>query len=310
MAAPGEGEAGFRRFGPVPFLDLERTPGHLIRRVQRVHTSLWSQLVGSQPTGPQFAVLSVLARTPDLDQSAVGLAASLDKSTGAEIVRRLVHNGWLIVTTDPADRRRKLLRLSRPASAALVDLTRTVIEVQRALLAPLSTAASARLVAQLAELAYAGDPPRLVAFGSASGPIGLDVSTTPGYLIRRAQQTHAARWTERFNGELTGPQYAVLCALAQHGRLGQMTVGDTAALDKSSAAEVVDRLIARHLVIASPDPDDRRRKQLRLSDTALTDMDRITSLAAAVEAELLNFLPAARRKAFLTDLASLVRRAG
>ena len=248
-----------------------------------------------------------------MDQRAVGVAASLDKSTTADIVRRLARNSWLTVTADHADRRRKLLTLSRPAVAALADLTRTVATVQLEVLRPLPAAAAQRLVDQLALLAYDGHPPAISgeltgpASDVPSGSTGLDLRTTPGHLIRRAQQAHAVRWARRFNGELTGPQYAVLCALAVQDGADQATVGDAAALDKSSVAQVVQRLIARNMVTAAADPGDGRRKQLRLCPGVSAEMIGITALAAEVEAQFLGFISPGERTEFLSDLAAVAR---
>lgn len=262
--------------------------------------------MGSEPTGPQFAVLSAVLRCPEMDQRAAGLAASLDKSSTAEIVRRLVRNGWLTIVPDESDGRRKLLKVTRPAGAALKELTSAVGQVQRELLSPLDRRSAGRFVSDLALLAYEGFPPPPLPESSYLAA-GLELSATPGYLLRRAQQMHTAQWATQFDGELTGPQYAVLCALAVNGGADQATIGEAAALDKSTVAEVVDRLIARQLVAAAPDPVDRRRKRLDLTADAVTELDRFTKVAQDVQANLMNFLPSAARARFLIDLAAVAR---
>ncbi|GAA1236080.1 hypothetical protein GCM10009676_20270 [Prauserella halophila] len=286
----------------VPTLELARTPGHLIRRAQRVHGALWTRYVGAEPTGPQFAVLSSIASRPGLDQTTVGAMSSLDKSSTKDIVRRLAHHGWITVDPDPDDRRRKVLHLSRPARAALKALTDQATRVQKALLAPLEPAQRQDFVRDLAILAYEGSPP-----STAHLPehLGLELSTTPGHLIRRAQQAYTTRWADRFEGKLTGPQYAVLCALAGQEPSDQARLGDAASLDKSSIAEVVDRLAARGLITIITGTGDRRRKKLLLSTSARVALPEFTETAADVQSELMGLLPAKARTPFLDSLAAI-----
>jgi DNA-binding MarR family transcriptional regulator len=289
--------------GPaVPTLELASTPGHLIRRAQRVHGMLWTRYVGVEPTGPQFAVLSSIASRPGLDQTTAGTMASLDKSSTKDIVRRLVRHGWITADPDPADRRRKVLHLSRPARAALQALTNRAGLVQEALLAPLDRAQRQAFVRDLATLAYEGAPPTHTPIRD---ELGLELSTTPGHLIRRAQQAYTMRWTARFQGRLTGPQYAVLCALARHEPSDQASLGEAASLDKSSIAEVVERLAARELITVIADAADRRRKKLLLSGTARTALPELTTAAADVQAELMDLLPSEARAPFLGMLATI-----
>ncbi|WP_409332930.1 MarR family winged helix-turn-helix transcriptional regulator [Trujillonella humicola] len=283
-------------------MELASTPGHLIRRAQRVHSALWSRLVGREPTGPQFAVLSSIAAQPGLDQTTVGALASLDKASTTDVVRRLVRHGWIIAEPDPADLRRRVLHLSRPARAALEALTERAAAVQSALLAPLDPGQAARLVRDLATLAYEGRPPTEQ---QRTGDLGLRLSTTPGHLIRRAQQAYTVRWTQRFQGALTGPQYAVLCALAQNQPSDQSTLGEEAFLDKSSIAEVVDRLVTRGLVAAVANDADRRRKVLVLADAGREALPAMTEGAAAVQAELMDLLPRSAHTGFLEALAAV-----
>lgn len=288
--------------GPAPaVLDLARTPGHLIRRVQRAHVARWARTVGTELTGPQFAVLSGIAGHPGIDQVTVGEEAALDKSTTVGIVRRLVRDGWVVAEADPSDRRRKMLDLSAPARAALGQITGRVRQVQDALLAPLAQTRRLELVDDLAVLAYEGAPPP----ARDRSDLGLESSTTIGHLIRRAQHVHNACWATAFEGAVTAPQYAVLAAVARLGPVDQVSVGTEAALDRSSLSEVVDRLVGKGLLEVEDDPDDRRRKRLRLAPHAHTALPGMTSTAAEVQATLMSHLPAARRGRLVDALAAV-----
>jgi MarR family transcriptional regulator, lower aerobic nicotinate degradation pathway regulator len=151
--------------GPVPppaddqddriaVLGLSVAPGHLLRRAEQVHGLLWSQHVRGLLTPPQYALLCCLAWRPATDQTAAGEMASLDKSSTADIVARLRRRNWLLDTRDDADRRRKLLALTRQAYDALAEVTPAVQIVQRRLVAPLSPAEQDKVISLLRRIAY------------------------------------------------------------------------------------------------------------------------------------------------------------
>src|SRR3712207_5904930 len=123
---------------PVAALPLGTTMGHLLRRAQQVHTALWAREFNGDLTGPQYALLSVLARAGGVDQRSAGRLASLDKSTAADVIARLQRNGWLGREKDPSDGRRNVLFLSTPARAALQQITVRAAQIQRQLLEPLT----------------------------------------------------------------------------------------------------------------------------------------------------------------------------
>ena len=70
----------------------------------------------------------------------------------------------------------------------------------------------------------------------------MQLAGSPGYLIRRAQQVHATIWSTVFGGDLTGPQYAVLLAVANGESMDQALIGARASLDSSTVADIVARL--------------------------------------------------------------------
>ena len=86
--------------------------GHLIRRAQQIHTLLWNSEVSDEVTSPQVLVLVALSRAPGMDQRTLGASVSLDRSTTADVVDRMMKRGLLERTRDPNDRRRNILRLT------------------------------------------------------------------------------------------------------------------------------------------------------------------------------------------------------
>lgn len=284
---------------------LHDTPGHLIRRAQQRHALLWTRefSVDLDITSPQYAVLSVIAGQERLDQRAAGARASLDKSSTADVVARLEAQGWLRFTQDPADGRRKTLRLTPLARAALKEVTSRVSLVQQRLLDSVPVEQRAPFVDALRLVAYAGNVP---APGEGSD-VTLAFRDAPGHLIRRAQQVHTVAWGVEVGRTLTAPQYAVLNALWHHPEgIDQSTSGELASLDKSSMADIVRRLVRRGWVARERDPADARRRLLFLTDTVREELAQLTPAVRRVQDRLLAPLAdSARRELFLAGCRAL-----
>ena len=73
---------------------------------------MWNAEVSDEVTSPQIMILVALARTPGVDQRTLGETVSLDRSTTADIIERLMKRGFLERARDPKDRRRNLLQLT------------------------------------------------------------------------------------------------------------------------------------------------------------------------------------------------------
>jgi DNA-binding MarR family transcriptional regulator len=281
-------------------MPLVSLPGYLIRRSQTVHNALWAELVPGDLTGPQYAVLSALAVFPGSDQQRVAMRASLDKTSAADVVARLVRKGWIERRRDRADGRRYLLSLTQAASLALSSITPRVSAVQDALLAPLRASRRAPFLTQLTAVARIS-PGELHVAHQDTVPV-LELAT-PGHLIRCAQQVHTAYWADLVAGALTGPQYAVLHVIGRWPGINQRRLGELAALDKSTTADIVHRLTGRGWIEREQDPADGRGRVLSLTPGAITGLAGIHPKAELVQRRLLDPLRPSERTDFLRDLA-------
>jgi DNA-binding MarR family transcriptional regulator len=281
-------------------MQLVSIPGHLIRRSQTVHNALWAKLVPGDLTGPQYAVLSVLAAFPHSDQQQVVRLASLDKSSGADVVARLVRKAWIERERNRDDARRYLLSLTQAASIALSSITPQVRAVQDALLAPLRAARRPAFVNELAAVARVAADELHGAHQDAYPVLELAV---PGHLIRCAQQIHTAYWAEIMDGQLTGPQYAVLHAVGRWPGINQRRLGELAALDSSTTTDIVNRLAGRGWITREKDPADGRGRVLTLAPEAVKSLAGVHPKVELVQQRLLEPLRAGERKSFLRDLA-------
>ncbi|MGW7364545.1 MarR family winged helix-turn-helix transcriptional regulator [Streptomyces sp. NPDC054841] len=121
----------------MPALDLSTHPGHLARRLQQSHTLLWNTIVSEEVTSPQFAVLNTLIGEDGLDQRTVGERVGLDRSTIAEVIRRLVGRGLVDKVRDAKDGRRSVLRATEEGERVHRKLSGRTARMNQIFLAPL-----------------------------------------------------------------------------------------------------------------------------------------------------------------------------
>ena len=129
--------------------ELRQHPGHLIRRAQQVHDWLWNVRVSEVVTSPQFAVLYTLRDRPDIDQKTLGEQVSLDRSTAAEVVKRLTERGLVRRLRDPNDRRRNRLRLTAAGIRTVERLTPLAEQMNGMLVSVLSASEQTQLLRML-----------------------------------------------------------------------------------------------------------------------------------------------------------------
>lgn len=132
--------------------------GHLLRRAQQVHLAAWNRDVSTEITSVQFAALSVLSRHPGSSQASLGAQLDLDRSTIADLVRRLAARGLITQVRDTVDRRRNVLEITAQGAAVLSRLQPRVEAMEPLVtggLSPSERDEFRRMLAQV--LATAGD---------------------------------------------------------------------------------------------------------------------------------------------------------
>jgi DNA-binding MarR family transcriptional regulator len=131
--------------------------GHLIRRAQQIHTRRWGAEVSDEVTSPQIFILVALARTPDTDQRTLGEAVSLDRSTTADVVERMIRRGFIERSRDPSDHRRYLLRITSAGKELLGEIHQRTIAMNARLLGLLEPADRAEFIRLLRTFVAAAD---------------------------------------------------------------------------------------------------------------------------------------------------------
>ncbi len=127
-----------------------------------------------------------------------------------------------------------------------------------------------------------------------------DVTEQIGHLLRKAYQRHTAIFQQNAcDTQLTSIQFVTLCALRDHGPSSQAELIKATAVDQATIRGIVDRLKARNLVELSPDPDDRRKVIVGLTDAGRTLLDAMIPCARQISELTMGSLNAAERVAIL-----------
>lgn len=127
-----------------------------------------------------------------------------------------------------------------------------------------------------------------------------------GHLLRRAHQRHAAIFQGLIgDSQLTTLQFAALVRLRDLGEVSQNQLGRLTAMDAATMQGVIKRLGGRGLIARRPDPDDRRRLILSLSDAGRDLVTDVVANGIRITEETLAPLSAAEQRIFLQLLAKI-----
>jgi DNA-binding MarR family transcriptional regulator len=127
-----------------------------------------------------------------------------------------------------------------------------------------------------------------------------------GFLLRVAMQRHTSIFMSRMIAGLTQTQFAAIAKLHETGPCSQNQLGRLIFLDAATTKGVVDRLAARRLITALPDPHDRRRRAIALTKLGRSVAARATLVARRITRETLVPLSAAEQKLVLRLLKRLM----
>jgi DNA-binding MarR family transcriptional regulator len=135
-------------------LDFSAMPGHLIRRAHQFSVAQFTEATRKHDVTPvQYALLAALAQSPhDVDQVTLAQRAALDTSTAASTLDRMEAKGWIERRTDPEDRRRRVLHITRAGSGFFKRVSVDVAAAQESMLAPLSKSERETLCALLKKM--------------------------------------------------------------------------------------------------------------------------------------------------------------
>ncbi|MGH6877074.1 MAG: MarR family winged helix-turn-helix transcriptional regulator [Rhizomicrobium sp.] len=134
-----------------------------------------------------------------------------------------------------------------------------------------------------------------------------ELHAAPGHLIRRLQQIAVALFmveTRKF--DLTPLQYAALLGIRENSGRDQTTLANYVALDRSTIADVVERLESKALIRRRPGVRDRRTKRLELTSAGRKLIAAASPAVGSVQDAILAPLKPAERTVFMVLLRRLV----
>jgi len=126
---------------------------HLLHRAGQRADGLFAGHVGNVLTPRQFAILQAVAEASGLSQTDIMAATGIDRSSTADLVRRLVSNGWLQRRRTKRDARLYAVRLTSEGLRVLSQASPAAHATEESLLGPLALADRATVLKALALIA-------------------------------------------------------------------------------------------------------------------------------------------------------------
>jgi DNA-binding MarR family transcriptional regulator len=134
--------------------------------------------------------------------------------------------------------------------------------------------------------------------------LGYVLEDQPGFLLRLALRRHTTIFTENMD-DLTPPQFSVVVKLLEIGPTSQNYLGRLVAFDQATIKGIVDRLSARGLVDLCPDPSDKRRRAVVLTDKGQKLAERSIKKAEDITEQTIEPLTRAEQQTFVRLLKKL-----
>src|ERR1700744_1752638 len=148
---------GQRRANGAGF-ELSEAPSPLIRRCQQFYGDLYSREAGSRElTKQQFTLLCALEQNEGASQTTLVEITGIDRSTLAEMVRRMLERGLLSRERTEEDQRANAIAISPTGRKALRAARNAADRAERALLDALPAPERLKFVKSLSQIALAAE---------------------------------------------------------------------------------------------------------------------------------------------------------
>lgn len=138
--------------------DLSQSPSHLLRRCVQYANDLFAhEPTASALTKQQFTVLVAVEQNEGVSQSDLVTLTGIDRSTLAEMIRRMIDKGLLTRERTDSDQRANSVRLAAGGRKALRGARAASDRVERALLSALPAADRAKFSRMLTTIVAAAE---------------------------------------------------------------------------------------------------------------------------------------------------------
>lgn len=133
-------------------------PGFLVRRLNQIHYAMFFEECKEENITPvQYGILTALSLNPWLDQTAIGYELGLDRTTSADVIKRLEEKGWVERRINPLDRRSRQALVTSEGLRIMALLKTSMARAQQRLLQPLSSEDQKTFMSLLTELVDANN---------------------------------------------------------------------------------------------------------------------------------------------------------
>jgi DNA-binding MarR family transcriptional regulator len=138
--------------------ELAETPSHLMRLCHQLYGDLYAREAGARDlTKQQFIVLCALEHNDGVSQTALVETTGIDRSTLAEMVRRMLERGLLSRERTEEDQRANAVAITATGRKSLRAARTAAERAEKALLEPLPPVERARFIKALAAIAASGE---------------------------------------------------------------------------------------------------------------------------------------------------------
>ncbi|GEO86052.1 MULTISPECIES: MarR family winged helix-turn-helix transcriptional regulator [Alphaproteobacteria] len=130
----------------------------------------------------------------------------------------------------------------------------------------------------------------------------LEIYEMPGHLVRRLNQAAVSVFMDEIakkGYDLTPVQYAALSAIEAKPGMDQATLASHIAYDRVTIGGVVDRLVQKELVQRETNPNDRRARNLHVTEKGTQVLADIRPVVEDVQSILLEGLSRDERQQFV-----------
>lgn len=132
------------------------------------------------------------------------------------------------------------------------------------------------------------------------------LSGRPTWLLSRANARAQELLGAAFAAAgVRGYHFRLLAALDEHGPSSQAELGRVTGIDRSDVAVTLDDLAGEGLARRSPDPEDRRRNVITITDAGVTRLEALDAVLTGVQEAVLEPLASGERETLLRLLAKL-----
>ncbi len=137
---------------------------------------------------------------------------------------------------------------------------------------------------------------------------GYDLHGAPGHLLRRWQQRAVELYMDEVGeGGPTPRQFAVLITIHQNPGLSQTRLVTHTGIDRSTIADMLNRLAHRQLVRRARTDADQRTNALHLTDAGVSLVSRAVPAVDRAQERILAPVPPEERPQFLHMLARILQ---